>query len=93
MLNDLKQWESRAFEDKPNLLLLATGSAEANRALGLQSPILLDNGSAVSRQFGSRGTPSAVRLNSEGRIVSPLAIGAENVFGLLNSPVKVLSEP
>src|SRR5215217_5883216 len=42
MLPDLKQWESEAPESAPRIVVVSAGSEEANREMGLTSPILLD---------------------------------------------------
>src|SRR5215213_6884274 len=68
MLPDLKQWESEAPEDAPKLLVVSAGSEEANREMGLASPVLLDQQFAVGRAFGASGTPSAVLVDAEGKV-------------------------
>ncbi len=50
--------------------------------MGLHSPVVLDQEFATGRAFGARGTPSAVLIDGEGRIASPLAVGAPNVIAL-----------
>ena len=44
MVDDLKAWESDKPEGAPNLLVVSTGEAERNRAQGIQSTLLLDQG-------------------------------------------------
>ena len=65
-LESLGAWPVRLRA--PQLLLISTGTPEQNRALGLTAPIVLDPGFAEGRAFGAGGTPSAVLVNSEGRI-------------------------
>jgi peroxiredoxin len=83
MLDALKAWEREAADVQ--LLVVSRGSVDANRALGLHSPIVLDDGFAVGRAFGASGTPSAVLLDSEGRIASSVVAGADDVLALANS--------
>jgi thiol-disulfide isomerase/thioredoxin len=85
MLPDLKSWESEQSSEVPQLILVSSGSAEANRAMGLRSIILLDSGGKVARAFGSSGTPSAVLLNPENNIASNMAVGAPDVLALARS--------
>jgi peroxiredoxin len=40
MLPDLKEWEANSPEDAPKLLVVSAGSEEANREMGLASPVL-----------------------------------------------------
>ena len=82
MLPDLKQWESEAPEGAPRLVVVSAGSEEANREMGLTSPILLDQNFATGRAFGATGTPSAVLVDPEGKIASEVAVGAPAVMEL-----------
>ncbi len=81
MLEDVRALEQR--EGLPPMLLVATGDAEANRAQALRSPILLDPGfAATGAALGVLGTPSALRLDADGRVVSNRAVGPEQVLTL-----------
>ena len=81
MLEDLRRLEAR--DDLPPLLVVATGDAAANREQGLRSRTLLDPAfAATGEAFGVAGTPSALRLDAEGRIASRLAVGAGPVLAL-----------
>jgi hypothetical protein len=68
MLDDLKAWEADPPEGAPRLLVVSTGLVEANEALGLRSPVLLDQDFSVATTFGAHGTPMAVLVDAEGRI-------------------------
>ena len=68
MLPDLKEWEANPPEGAPKLLLVSAGTQEANEAMGLNSPVLLDQDFAVGRLFGAAGTPSAVLVDEEGKV-------------------------
>jgi peroxiredoxin len=82
MLPDLKQWESEAPESAPKIVVVSAGSEEANREMGLTSPILLDQNFATGRAFGASGTPSAVLVDPEGKVASEVAVGAPAVMEL-----------
>jgi hypothetical protein len=58
------------------------GSVEENRAMGLRSPVVLDQQFATMHAFGASGTPSGVLVDEEGKIASQLAVGAPAVLGL-----------
>ena len=82
MLPDLQRWEATRPPDAPALLVVSTGSVESNRALGLRSPVLLDQSFAAGTAFGANGTPMAVLVHADGRITSDVAAGAEAVLAL-----------
>jgi peroxiredoxin len=82
MLPALKAWESKPPKDAPKLLVVSTGTAEENKAMGLHSPTLLDQGFTVGHTFGADGTPMAVLVDAEGKIASELAEGAPAVLKL-----------
>jgi len=85
MLDDLKTWEANPPDGAPKLLVVSQGSAEANHAMGLRSPVVLDQAFTTGRAFGARGTPTAVLIDAEGRIASQLAVGSPAVQALLQS--------
>ena len=82
MLDDLKAWEAKPPKGAPKLLVISSGTVEANRAMGLRSPVLLEEGFATGRAFGARGTPSAVLVDEKGKIASPVTVGAQKVLAL-----------
>ena len=82
MLNDLKTWQATRSEASPALVVVSTGSAEANRAMGLRAPVLLDARFETGRAFGAAGTPSAVLVDQHGRVASGVAVGAAAVMAL-----------
>ena len=84
MLPDLRVWEAEASPDAPQLLVISTGSASENRAMGLRSVVVLDTESKAAHVFGAHGTPMAVFLDSDGRVASDVAAGAQAVFALAN---------
>ncbi|HXG84659.1 MAG TPA: MauE/DoxX family redox-associated membrane protein [Pyrinomonadaceae bacterium] len=83
MLEDLRDWDKSKGANEPNLLVLSEGEAEAHRSLELQSPVVLDKGRKISNQLGMQGTPSAVLISEEGKVISETAIGAARIWDLL----------
>ena len=83
MLADLKAWETQPPEGAPRLLVVSTDSVQDNQAMGLRSPVVLDQaGTSISSKFGASGTPMAILVDAEGRIASELAAGAPAVLAL-----------
>ena len=83
MLDDLRDWDKTRGADEPDLLVISEGEPEPHRQLNLQSPIILDKDRKLSNQLGINGTPSAVLINEDGKIVSETAIGAQNIWTLI----------
>jgi peroxiredoxin len=82
MADELKEWEANPPAGAPKLLIVSTGTVEANQALGLSSPTVLDEGFQTGRAFGASGTPSAVLVDAEGRIASAVSVGGPNVMAM-----------
>jgi peroxiredoxin len=82
MLDDLKDFEANPPEGAPNLLVVSSGTVAENKAMGLRSTVVLDEGFSVGSAFGASGTPSAVLVDSEGKVASQVAVGAPAVLGL-----------
>jgi peroxiredoxin len=82
MLPDLKRWESNSPPGAPKVLVVSTGTLEANREMGLRAPVLLDQSFTVGGRFGANGTPMAVLLDAGGKVASPVVAGAEAVLAL-----------
>ncbi|MGI8486046.1 MAG: MauE/DoxX family redox-associated membrane protein [Thermomicrobiales bacterium] len=87
MLDDLKQVEANPVAGAPRIVLISTGDPERNRAMGLQSTILLDNGFTAGRLFGASGTPSAVMIDKDGKVASTVAVGAPAVLSLVSNAI------
>jgi thiol-disulfide isomerase/thioredoxin len=83
MLDELREWDKTRGQDSPDLLLLSSGNREENLDLGLRGTVLLDDKRDVSKQLGMDGTPSACLVNEEGRVVSEIALGAEQIWKLV----------
>lgn len=83
MMEELKAWEKERSSGDPELLVFSDGEPEAHRDLALDSPLVLDAGYKTAEKFGMFGTPSAVLVNEEGRIVSETAVGAPNIWALV----------
>jgi len=81
--------EVKAREQGPvGFVFVSTGTADANRAMALSSPVLLDPGFATARAFGASGTPSAVLIGADGRIASELAVGAVELLSLADEAIR-----
>jgi methylamine dehydrogenase accessory protein MauD len=86
MLPDLRAWEKDPAREGPKFLIVSTGTEEANREMGLSSPVLLDEQLVVGSAFDAPGTPSAVLIDEQGQIASELAVGGPAVLALAQAP-------
>jgi peroxiredoxin len=82
MLPDIREWEANRPAGAPKPLFISAGTEEANRGMGLNSTVVLDQQFAVGRAFGAGGTPSAVLVDAQGKVASEVAVGAPAVMKL-----------
>lgn len=82
MVDDVKAFEASPPKNAPKLVLVSTGTPEANKEFGLSSVTLLDQGFNTGRAFGASGTPSAVLIDARGKVASEVAVGAPAVLAL-----------
>lgn len=78
MLDSLRELDARG----PGLLVISTGDPQANRDMGLEAPVLLDEDFSAGSAVAAAGTPSAVLIDAQRRIASPVAVGADAVLAL-----------
>jgi peroxiredoxin/uncharacterized membrane protein YphA (DoxX/SURF4 family) len=83
MMEELKDWEKVKGQDEPDLIVFSDGDPEAHEGLDLNSSVILDKDYKTAEKFGMNGTPSAVLINENGKIVSEIAIGAGQIWALL----------
>jgi len=93
MLPDLKEIEEEAGEKISQVLIVSQGDIEANRAQGLKSRMVIDDGFTMGRAFGANGTPSAIVLDEDGKVASSLAVGADAVLNLLDETLALDDAP
>ena len=83
MMTDLKAWNDARGDGDPQLVVFSDGAAEDYERIDLNAPILLDKGYETAGKLGMFGTPSAVVLDEEGRIVTETGVGAANIWALI----------
>lgn len=92
MLADLQDWDSNPPKGVPQLLVVSTGTLEANLAMGLQSPVVLDPAFNTGQAFGIPGTPAAILVNGDGKIASQVAVGAPAILELAGVKLRQLTQ-
>jgi thiol-disulfide isomerase/thioredoxin/uncharacterized membrane protein YphA (DoxX/SURF4 family) len=85
MVPDLQALERDEPAVAESLVLVSRGDPDANRSYGLAAPILLEQSFELGPKVGIQGTPSAVRVDSEGKVASEVAVGADAVLALARS--------
>lgn len=83
LASDLHAWESTPPVGLPPLTLIARGTAEQNRSEQFGVRTLLDDDLSASNAFGAVATPSAIVIDGNGTVVSPMARGIREVRELL----------
>jgi peroxiredoxin len=85
---DLLAWEEHPPAGAPKLVFVAHGEPKEIKAGNkrFKSTTLLDPSFDIAPLFGTKFTPSAILIDSEGRIASSLAIRADNVRALIGLP-------
>jgi peroxiredoxin len=81
MIEDLKRWEAEPPAGAPKLVFVNSGY-EREKQEGFRSLMLIDEEFEIGPLYGTNGTPSAILIDSEGRIGSSLATGAKNILAL-----------
>lgn len=83
MLPELKKWEAAKQSNAPRLVLISGGTVDANRAMGLNSTVLIDDKFSVGQLYGANGTPSGLLLDANSRIATELAVGQPKIMEIL----------
>lgn len=82
MLEDVKKWERARPANAPELLIISSGTPEANRQQGFRAPVLLDAEWGAGTVLGAGGTPSALIIDENGKVASEVGVGAPAVLEL-----------
>jgi methylamine dehydrogenase accessory protein MauD len=85
MLSGLRRFEDASLDSVLLIVIISTGSVEANRAMNLRSTIILDKDSQLGAAFGARGTPMGMLLDADGKVASTLVAGGAAVLDLARS--------
>lgn len=93
MLPDLKEIEGEAGDKLSRVLIVSQGGVDENLAQELRSRVVIDDGFNLGKAFGATGTPSAIRLDAEGKVSSNLAIGADAVLDMLDEALELSDVP
>jgi peroxiredoxin/uncharacterized membrane protein YphA (DoxX/SURF4 family) len=88
MLRNLKAWEAKPPKGAPQLYIISSGTATANKKQGLRSTVLLDEGFSIATLFGVKGTPSAVLVDENGIVIDKPSVGADEIWQLANSTAR-----
>jgi peroxiredoxin len=85
LLPEIGRWQ-REHMTTVMIVPISRGTAEANRAKNAEHGVvhvLLQDDSEVADAYQVRGTPSAVLVNADGTVGSPLAEGADEIRALV----------
>ena len=87
MSEDIRSWEENLPKRAPQLVFVAVGDAEQVEAESrrFKSQFLHDREYEISKLFNTSLTPTAVLIDRDGRIASPLTAGLPNVLALVGT--------
>jgi thiol-disulfide isomerase/thioredoxin len=93
LFEEIKEWQ-QSHGEKITIALLSSGTIKqnfVNVARNSLGQMLLQEKREVAEKYGANVTPTAVVVNTSGRIASPVAAGAEEIryllaTALVNSP-------
>ncbi len=83
MIEDIRKFENEQRADSPRLVFLSSGDIEGNREMGLKSTILIDDERILANKINMYGTPTALLIGRDGRIISEACEGSENISSLI----------
>lgn len=83
MMDEIREWDAKKNGTDPNLIIFGDGDREEHLALGLKSPMIIDEHQHFGVKLGQYGTPSGILIDENGRFVSETAIGAEDIWSLI----------
>lgn len=87
LLEEIKKWQE-SHKEQLTIALLSTGTIKenfVNVARNGLAEVLLQEKREVAEKYGAKLTPTAVVVNPDGKIGSPLAAGADNIRELLST--------
>jgi protein-disulfide isomerase len=82
-MEDIRRWEATKNGSGTEMIIMSDGDPELHRKLAIKTPILIDKGYKTSAKLGISGTPSAVLIDEDARFASETAIGASNIWALI----------
>jgi protein-disulfide isomerase len=87
LFEEIKEWQ-QAHREKITIALISSGTIKenfVNVARNSLGQVLLQQKREVAEKYGANVTPTAVVVNTSGKIASPLAAGAEQIRHLLDT--------
>jgi peroxiredoxin len=89
LMPDVARWQE-AHAERLSVVLVSRGALETNRAKAAQHALrnfLMQLNDEISRAYHAEGTPTAVLIQN-GRIASPVAVGADAIHSLVAGAVR-----
>jgi thioredoxin-related protein len=85
LFQEIKEWQ-QSHSEQLTIALISFGTIKenfVNVARNGLGQVLLQQEREVAKKYGADVTPTAVIVNTSGRIASPMAAGAEEIRNLL----------
>ena len=87
LFKEIKEWQE-SHSEQLTIALISFGTIKenfVNVARNRLGQVLLQQKREVAEKYGANVTPTAVVVNTSGRIASPLAAGADEIRKLLST--------
>ena len=68
---------------RPGMIVISRGPAGLTEAAGFASPVIFDDDRSIARTFGVEATPSAIIIDAQGQVGSPVVRGEPTLRALL----------
>ena len=94
LFKEVKEWQE-SHNAQLTIALISFGTIKenfVNVARNGLGQVLLQQQREVAEKYGANVTPTAVVVNTNGRIASPLAAGADEIRQLLNTALETLTD-
>jgi thiol-disulfide isomerase/thioredoxin/arginine exporter protein ArgO len=95
LMPDISRWQ-REYNAALNIVAVSEGTVRDNRAKSAEygvTQVLLQQKREVADAYLAYGTPSAVLIQTDGTIGSPLAVGADAIQALVTQVLKGIGPP
>jgi hypothetical protein len=86
LYEEVRAWERSRPTGAPRLVVISAGDPEQAAVDRFASDVLVDDELEARAAFAVPGAPTAVLVAADGRIASPIAVGARAVLALLRRP-------
>lgn len=82
VVEQIRKWEKEE-SNGTGIVVFSEGDPSVHREMGLDSPVLIEDGYATATKLGMLGVPSGLLIDENGIIISETAVGSAAIWSLL----------